>query len=69
MTDPVVDPNSPVGQSSGSTQGLTEFAGPMSVRCLAKHAHLLIRLIKPTVAHLLLVLAAYKIRLSLATLV
>lgn len=28
MTDPVVDPNSPVGESSGSTQGLTEFAGP-----------------------------------------
>ena len=26
--DTVVDPNSPVGESSGSTQGLSEFAGP-----------------------------------------
>ena len=36
MTDPVVDPNSPVGQSSGNTQGLTEFAGPYVGEMLGK---------------------------------
>jgi len=36
MTDPVVDPNSPVGQSSGSTQGLSEFAGPYVTEMLGK---------------------------------
>ena len=32
----VVDPNSPVGQSSGSSQGLTEFAGPYVGEMLGK---------------------------------
>jgi hypothetical protein len=36
MVDTVVDPNSPVGQSSGSTQGLTEFAGPYVGEMLGK---------------------------------
>lgn len=36
MVDSVVDPNSPVGQSSGSTQGLTEFAGPYVGEMLGK---------------------------------
>ena len=36
MSNGVVDPNSPVGQSSGSTQGLTEFAGPYVGEMLGK---------------------------------
>ena len=36
MSNGVVDPNSPVGQSSGSTDGLTEFAGPYVGEMLGK---------------------------------
>ncbi len=36
MSNGVEDPNSPVGQSSGSTQGLTEFAGPYVGEMLGK---------------------------------
>jgi len=36
MSNGVEDPNSPVGQSSGNTQGLTEFAGPYVGEMLGK---------------------------------
>lgn len=36
MVDTVVDPNSPVGQISGSSQGLSEFAGPYVGEMLGK---------------------------------
>ena len=36
MVDTVVDPNSPVGEISGSSQGLSEFAGPYVGEMLGK---------------------------------
>ena len=36
MVDTVVDPNSPVGQISGSSEGLSEFAGPYVGEMLGK---------------------------------
>lgn len=61
----VEDPNSPVGQISGTQQGLAQFAGPYVTEMLGKGMALADKPLKPTPAHSLLVLVDCKNRLLL----